>query len=319
MQRRQLLSLMATSAVPASAFAQSAPLRIIVPFGQGGATDIVARLVADPLGREMGRPAIVENRAGAGGSLGTAEVARAAPDGLTLGIATVSTHGVNPVVYKKLAYDPVKDFAMVSELALAPGVLLVNPALPVKTMAELIQLLKREPGKHTHGSPGIGSVGHMNAEILKSTVGVSPTHVPYRGASPMLTDLMSGQIDMAFDQVASALPHIKAGRLRPLAVSWKERLAQLPEVPTFGELALFANNDPTWFGLVAPARTPAAQVQRLNAAVRKVLALPDVKSRMDQAGLFVNDSTPAELALLITKTVEKMRRTASFARISLDN
>ena len=319
MQRRQVLSVLATSAVPASVFAQATPLRIIVPFGQGGATDIVARIVADPLGRELGRPAIVENRAGAGGSLGTAEVARAAPDGLTLGIATVSTHGVNPVVYKKLAYDPVKDFAMVSQLALAPGVLLVNPALPVKTMSELIQLLKREPGRHTHGSPGIGSVGHMNAEILKSTVGVSPTHVPYRGASPMLTDLMSGQIDMAFDQVASALPHIKAGRLRPLAVSWKQRLAQLPEVPTFGELALFANNDPTWFGLVAPARTPAAQVQRLNAAVRKVLALPDVKSRLDQADLFVNDSTPAELAQLITKTVEKMRRTASFARISLDN
>jgi tripartite-type tricarboxylate transporter receptor subunit TctC len=319
MQRRQLISLLATSAVPASAFAQSAPMRIIVPFGQGGATDIVARLVADALGREMGRPAIVENRAGAGGSLGTAEVARAAPDGLTLGIATVSTHGVNPVVYKKLAYDPVKDFAMVSELALAPGVLLVNPALPVKTMAELIQLLKREPAKHTHGSPGIGSVGHMNAEILKSTVGVSATHVPYLGASPMINDLISGQIDMAFDQVASALPHIKAGRLRPLAVSWKERLAPLPEVPTFGELALFANNDPTWFGLVAPARTPAALVQRLNAAVRKVLALPEVKSRMDEAGLFVNGSTPAELAQLITKTVEKMRRTASFARISLDN
>jgi tripartite-type tricarboxylate transporter receptor subunit TctC len=305
--------------MPSSVFAQPTPLRIIVPFGPGGATDIVARIVADPLGRELGRTAIVENRAGAGGSLGTAEVARAAPDGLTLGIATVSTHGVNPVVYKKLAYDPVKDFAMVSELARAPGVLLVSPALPVKTMADFIQLLKREPGKHTYGSPGNGSAGHMSAEIFKSTIGATLTHVPYRGASPMVTDLLSGQIDMAFDQVASALPHIKAGKLRPLAVSWKERLAQLPEVPTFGELALFANNDPTWFGLVAPARTPAAQVQRLNAAVRKVLAMPDVAGRIEQAGLFPGDSTPAELAQLITKTVEKMRRTASFARISLDN
>lgn len=297
---------------------QSKPLRLVVPFPPGGATDITARIMAEPMSRALGQSVIVENRAGAGGSIGMAEVAKAAPDGFTLGVATLSTHGVNPSVYKKLPYDPIKDFAAVSELVKAPGVLVVNAALPVANFAELIKYLKANPGKVTFASPGNGTIGHMWGELFKSTTNTFMVHIPYRGAGPALNDVVAGQVNVYFDQVASSLPFIQSGKLRAIAVSWGKRLDVLPNVPTYGELALFSNNDPSWFGLVAPAGTPAATVQRMNDAVVKSLKEPAVRDKLAALGLFVTGTSADDFANQVRKEIDKMQRIAKFAKISLD-
>ncbi len=242
MQRRRLLAalaaLAATSALPALSFAQEGkPLRIVVPFPPGGATDIAGRSLQEPLQRLLGQPVVIDNRAGAGGSIGMAEVARAPGDGLTFGVATLSTHGVNPAVYARLPYDPVKDFAGVTEIVKAPGVIVVNPQmLPVKDFAELVKYLKAHPGQVSYATPGNGTIGHMWGELFKSSTGTSMVHIPYRGAGPAINDVLAGQVPVYFDQVASSLPYVKAGKLRALAVSWPERLDVLPEVPTYAEL-----------------------------------------------------------------------------------
>ncbi len=327
MNRRHLTqSLLTTAAasllasVPSGLiFAQtSKPLRLVVPFPPGGATDITARIMAEPMSRALGLPVIVENRAGAGGSIGMAEVAKAAPDGFTLGVATLSTHGVNPSVYKKLPYEPIKDFTAISELVKAPGVLVVNAALPASNFAELIKYLKANPGKVTFASPGNGTIGHMWGELFKSTTNTFMVHIPYRGAGPALNDVVAGQVNVYFDQVASSLPFIQSGKLRAIAVSWGKRLDVLPNVPTYGELALFSNNDPSWFGLVAPAGTPAATVQRMNDAVVKSLKEPAVRDKLAALGLFATGTSADDFSNQVKKEIDKMQRIAKFAKISLD-
>ncbi|MGH8760497.1 MAG: tripartite tricarboxylate transporter substrate binding protein BugE, partial [Burkholderiales bacterium] len=286
MQRRILLATAAISLLPGLVSAQNRPLRLIVPFPPGGATDVTARALSEPLGRFLEQTVVVENRAGAGGSIGMSEVAKSAPDGLTLGLATLSTHGVNPAVYRKLPYDTLKDFAPVTEIVKAPGVLLVNAGLPVKNFAEFLKYLKANPGKVTYASPGNGTIGHMWGELFKSTTDTFMVHIPYRGASPALNDLIAGQVNVAFDQVTTSLPFVRSGKVRALAISWNERLAILPGVPTYAELGLPTNNDPSWFGLVAPAGTPAATLQRIQGAVVKALQEPAVRERMAAQGLF---------------------------------
>jgi len=317
MQRRQVLSLSALTLLPLAALAESKPLRLLVPFPPGGATDVTARVLAEPLARWLGQPVVVENRSGAGGSVGMAEVAKAAPDGLTLGVATLSTHGVNPAVYPKLPYDPVKDFAAVTEIVKAPGILLINPKLPVQDMAGFVKYLKANPGKLSYASPGNGTIGHMWGELFKNSTGTFMLHIPYRGAGPALTDLLSGQVEVSFDQVAAALAHVQAGRLRALAVSWPQRLDVLPAVPTYAELNLPSNNDPSWFGLVAPAGTPVAVIGRLQEAVVKSLQEPAVKQRLAQLGLYASGTTPADFAAQIRREIEKMRAVSKVAGISL--
>ncbi|MGB4115395.1 MAG: tripartite tricarboxylate transporter substrate binding protein BugE [Polaromonas sp.] len=323
MQKRQLLQSLAaiatTSLLPGLSWAQaSRPLRLIVPFPPGGATDITARVMTEPLSRILGQSVIVENRAGAGGSIGMSEVAKSAPDGFTLGVATLSTHGVNPSVYKKLPYDPIKDFVAVTELVKAPGVLVVNAALPVNNYAELVKYLKANPGKVTFASPGNGTIGHMWGELFKSTTNTFMVHIPYRGAGPALNDVVAGQVNVYFDQVASSLPFIQSGKLRAIAVSWGKRLDVLPNVPTYGELALFSNNDPSWFGLVAPAGTPGAAVKRINDAVVTALKEPAVRDKLAGLGLFASGTSPDEFAMQVKKEIDKMQRIAKFAKISLD-
>jgi tripartite-type tricarboxylate transporter receptor subunit TctC len=298
--------------------AQSRPVRLVVPFPPGGATDITARLLVEPLTRMLGQPVIVENRAGAGGSLGMAEVAKSAPDGLTLGVATLSTHGVNPAVYKKLPYDPIKDFAPVTEIVKAPGVVVVSASLPVRSFDEFIRYLKANPGKVTYASPGNGTIGHMWGELFKSTTNTFMVHIPYRGAGPALNDVLGGQVHAYFDQVAPSLPHVQSGKLRALAVSWNKRLDVLPNVPTYGELSLLSNNDPSWFGLVAPAGTPAPVVKRLQESVAKALREAPVQARLTAQGLYPSGTFPDEFAAQIRKEIDKMQRISRFARISLD-
>jgi tripartite-type tricarboxylate transporter receptor subunit TctC len=319
MQRRHLIALSATSLLSGLSVAQTTkPLRLVVPFPPGGATDITARALAQPLSAILEQPVIVENRAGAGGSMGMSEVAKSGPDGLTLGLATLSTHGVNPAVYKTLPYDPIKDFAPVTELVKAPGVLVVNPKLGVTDFAGFVKYLKANPGKISYASPGNGTIGHMWGEMFKSTTNTFMLHIPYRGAGPALNDVLGGQVMAYFDQVASSLPHIQSGKLKALAISWPKRLDNLPAVPTYLELGVFGNNDPSWFGLVAPAATPPALVKRLHEAVGRALREPALRERLAAQGLFATGTGPDEFGLQIRKEIEKMQRIARYGRISLD-
>ncbi|MEH3086318.1 MAG: tripartite tricarboxylate transporter substrate binding protein BugE [Xylophilus ampelinus] len=320
MKRRSLLQVLGCAgAVPGWARAQGRPLRIVVPFPPGGATDITARTLQEPLQRILGLPVVVENRAGAGGSVGMAEVARAAPDGLTVGVATLSTHGVNPAVYARLPYDPVRDFVGVTEIVKAPGVLVVNAAaLPVKDCADLVRHLKAHPEAVSYASPGNGTIGHMWGELFKRSTGTEMLHVPYRGAGPALNDVLAGQTPVYFDQVAATLPSIRSGKLLPLAVSWSGRLDVLPATPTYAELGYPQANQPSWFGLVAPAATPEASVRRLQQAVAAVLAEPAVRERLAGQGLYPSGSTPAQFARQIAAEIAKMKAVAAFARIQLD-
>ena len=321
MQRRQLLaSLAAVSFVPGMSFAQEGkPLRMIVPFPPGGATDITARTLQDALARILKQPVVLENRGGAGGSIGMAEVARAPADGLTIGVATLSTHGVNPAVYSKLPYNPTKDFVGVTEIVKAPGVIVVNPkALPVKDFADLVKYLKANPGKVSYATPGNGTIGHMWGELFKSSTGTSMVHIPYRGAGPAINDVLAGQVAVYFDQVASSLPHIKSGKLKAMAVSWPARLDVLPDVPTYAELGYKQANEPSWFGLVAPAGTPAAAVDRIQQAVAQAIKEQAVAERLAGQGLYPSGTSAKDFTAQIAREIEKMKRVAEFARVKLD-
>ncbi len=321
MQRRHLLTtLAAVSFIPGMSLAQEGkPLRIVVPFPPGGATDITVRALQESLARILKQPVVLDNRSGAGGSIGMAEVARAPADGLTLGVATLSTHGVNPAVYSKLPYNPLKDFVGVTEIVKAPGVVVVNPAaLPVKDFADLVKYLKANPGKVSFATPGNGTIGHMWGELFKSSTGTSMVHIPYRGAGPAINDVLAGQVAVYFDQVASSLPHIKSGKLKALAVSWPSRLDVLPDVPTYAQLGFANNNDPSWFGLVAPAGTPAAAVDRIQQAVAQALQEPAVRERLAGQGLYPSGTTSKEFSAQLVREIEKMKRVAAYAKIALD-
>jgi tripartite-type tricarboxylate transporter receptor subunit TctC len=323
MRRRHLIAASTLSLMSATPFAvrsqTTQPIRLIVPFPPGGATDITARAVGEQLARELGQPVIVENKAGAGGSIGMAEVARSAPDGLTLGVATLSTHGVNPAVYTRLPYDADRSFVPVAELVKAPGVLVVNTQLAVKDMPAFLKRLRDNPGKLVYASPGNGTIGHLWAEIFKSSTQTFMVHIPYRGAAQAVTDLIAGTVNAYFDQVASALPHIKAGRLVPLAVSWPKRLEVLPDVPTFAEVGMTGNNLPSWFGLVAPAGTPDAAVVRLHAGVQRALRAPGMQERLAAQGLYPSElQSPQQFGMQIRKEINRMREAARFAKIQLD-
>ena len=321
MQRRYLLSALAAASVaPGISWGQeSKPLRVIIPFPPGGATDITARSLQEPLARILKQPVVLENRGGAGGSIGMAEVARAPADGLTIGVATLSTHGVNPAVYSKLPYHPTKDFVGVTDIVKAPGVIVINPAvLPVKDFAELVKHLKANPGKVSYATPGNGTIGHMWGELFKSSTGTSMVHIPYRGAGPAINDVLAGQVAVYFDQVASSLPHIKSGKLKAMAVSWPARLDVLPDVPTYAELGYKQANEPSWFGLVAPAGTPAAAVDRIQQAVAQAIKEQAVAERLAGQGLYPSGTSAKDFTAQIAREIEKMKRVAEFARVKLD-
>lgn len=324
--RRTLLSSLAACAATALlaplAHAQadypSRPLRLIVPFGAGGSTDMVARLLADKMGQVLGKAVVVENRGGAGGSIGADAIAKAAPDGYTIGMATVSTHGANPAIMAKLPYDAVKDFAPITNVMSVPSVFVIHNSVPAKTMQEFIALAKAHPGKYTFASPGNGSLGHANIENFMNLAGINMLHIPYKGAGQAINDALAGQVTAMTDNLPSTLPHIKSGKLRPLAVLALKRSDVLPDVPTYTELGFPGMGDGGWFGLVAPAGTPPAIIAKLNAAAHKVMAMPDYLEKQKGISGESMGNTPAQFSKQITAAIDRYTAVAKRANIKLD-
>ncbi len=301
-------SLMLGLCLAASAFAAAAqgfptkPIRLVVTFPPGGAPDILARLFAEKA--QLGQTVVVDNKAGAGGNIGAADVAKSAPDGHTLVMATVGTHSINGALYSKMPYDMVRDFAPVGHIASAPNLLVVNNDLPVKTVAELITYMKANPDKLSFGSPGIGTSVHVSGELFKSMTGTQMQHVPYKGRQFAIPDLVGGQIQVMFDNMPSALPMAKEGKIRALAQTTARRSQAAPDVPTVAE-TVPGFEATTWFALFAPAGTPRDVVQRLNAELQRVFKLPDVAERMKTLGLEPWISTPEELAAYQAREIVK--------------
>ena len=295
------------------------PIRLIVPFAAGGTTDIVARIVSEGLGRELGQPVVVENRGGGGGSIGADALVRSAPDGYTLGVATVSTMATNPATNPKNPYNPLTDFAPITNMVNVPNVLTVNPAVPAKTLAEFIALLKANPGKYAYASSGSGGIGHLDGELFKSLTKTDMVHVPYRGSGPALNDVIAGQVNAQFDNLPSSMPHIQAGKLRALAVAAPKRLPALPDVPTFTEGGLPEMDNMAWYGLVAPAGTPQAVIDRIHDATVKALQDPKTVQRLADGGSLVDGNTPAEYAAQIKRELELRQRIAKERNIPSTN
>jgi tripartite-type tricarboxylate transporter receptor subunit TctC len=273
-------------------------IKLIVPFPPAGATDIVGRIVAHKLGERLGESVVVENRPGAGGSLGSDIVAKSAPDGYTILIATTSTHSIGPVL-QKLPYDPIKDFAPITQVANIPNVLVVSPKLPVKNLQELVALAKAQPGKLNYASSGIGTVVHLNGELFKMIAKVDMLHVPYKGTQLSIPDLANGSVAMLVDNLASALPNIRSGNVRPLALEAPQRSALLPEVPTFAEAGMPEFDLAVWFGMFAPAGTPPEIVARLQREVVAGLKAPDLLERFEAVGAQPVGSTPEQFVVRI--------------------
>ena len=281
------------------------PVRWVVPFPAGGPLDIVARVIGVRLSETWGQPVIVDNRPGAGGNIGAEVVAKSAPDGYTIVMGALSTHAVNVSLFRKLPYDPVRDFAPVTLISEVPNVLVVNPAVPAKTVAEFIAYARANPGKLNFASGSTGSAGHLAGELFKTMARVDMTHVPYKGAAPAVTDLLAGQVQLMFDNLASALPNIRAGRLRALAVTTKKRSAFVPELPTIAESGLPGFDVSTWFGVMAPAATPRPIVNRLHDGIVRALAHPDVKERLAAMGAEPVGDTPEQFGAFVKSEIAK--------------
>jgi len=294
------------------------PVTLIVPFAAGGTTDVIGRTMAEGLREVLGQPVVVENRAGAGGSLGTAEIAKAAPDGLTIGMGTASTLAINPATYKNLPFDVLTDLVPIGNIAAVPNIMAINPAVKAGNIAELVALARSEPGKLSYASPGYGSVAHLLGEQFKTATGIQMQHIPYKGAGPALTDVLGGQVQVMFDNLPTSLELVKSGKLRGLALSGGKRVDALPDVPTFGEFGLNEMNWTAFFGLVAPKGTPVEAVKRLNAAMLRVLTMPKVRDTLAaQQATIVGDS-PESFGMTIRQELGRMKRAAIAAKIELN-
>jgi tripartite-type tricarboxylate transporter receptor subunit TctC len=295
----------------------SKPIKLIVPFAPGGSVDIVGRILAQQLGQDLGQSIVVENRAGAGGNIGFEALAKAAPDGYTLGMAS-STMAVNVSLYKSIGFDPLKDFAPISLVAMQPNVLMVNPALPVKSVAELIAYAKANPGKLNFASSGIGASQHLAGELFKSRTGVDMIHVPYKGGGPAIADVVAGRVQVMFETIPNSISYIQTGQLRALAVTVNERSAQLPNVPTMAEAGVKDYESRGWLGVMAPAGTPRPIIDKLTAAVHKAVETPAVNKRLIELGLEIKTSTPAEFGAFIASEVRDFRTIVTDAKIPME-
>jgi tripartite-type tricarboxylate transporter receptor subunit TctC len=314
--RRTLIHGMAAAAValmaapgiaqaPASSWPNK-PIRYIVPFAPGGTTDILARTIGERLGAALGQPIVVENKPGQGGSIGVAELARAAPDGYTIGGGTISSHAINATLYDKLSYDPLTSFAPITMYATQPNVLLVHPSVPAKNVRELIALMKASPNKYSFGSAGNGTSQHISGELFKVMAGVSMQHIPYRGSGQMMPELLGGTLLVAFDNIATAIQHVNAGKLRALAVTSVTRSVVAPDVPTMAEAGLAGYDISSWQAVFAPAGTPAPIVERLYTEIARILKTPDIQKRLTDLGLNVSEMTPAQLTAVIKSDVPRL-------------
>ena len=294
------------------------PIRIVVPFPAGGTTDILARAVAQKLTETLGQSVVVDNRPGAGGNIGAELVAKSPPDGYTLLMGTVGTHAINASLYAKMPYDHVKDFVPVILVAGVPNVLVVNPSVPANSVPELIAYIKANPGKVNFASSGSGTSIHLAGELFKTMAGVSMTHVPYKGSAPAVTDLIGGQVQLMFDNLPSALPQIKAGKLRALAVTSTQRASALPDVPTVAEAGLPGFDATSWFGLLAPAGTPKDVVAKLNAEVAKWLATPEAREKLASQGAIAAGQSPEDFTRHIAAETAKWQKVVKESGAKVD-
>lgn len=326
MQRRQwaVLSgsvlLAAFGAAPA-AWAQKYPERPVelqVPFAPGGTTDIIARVISEPLGKALGQPVVVVNKAGGGGVVGAAETVRAAPDGYKLGVATVSTTAANPAINTKIPYNPLTDFTPIINIAATPNIIAVHPSFPAKDHKAFLAEIKKNPGKYSYASSGTGGIGHMLMELYKSVTDTKVTHIPYRGAGPALNDVVAGQVPIMFDNLPSALQFVKTGRLVPIVVSAPERLKELPDVPTFKEVGLEPVNRLAYYGILGPKGLPQEVVDKVSAGTKKALQDPAVRKRIEETGSLIVANTPDQFKAEIKAEYEVYKDVVQKQKLTLE-
>ncbi|GLS14892.1 MULTISPECIES: tripartite tricarboxylate transporter substrate binding protein BugE [Hydrogenophaga] len=312
-----LASMAATGTVFAQAF-PSKPIRLQVPFAPGGTTDIIARVMSEPLGKALGQSVVVENKAGGGGVIGATELARAVPDGHVIGMATVSTTAANPAINPKIPYNTLTDFTPIINIAATPNVIAVHPGFPAKDFAGFLAEIKKNPGKYSYASSGTGGIGHLQTELFKSLTGAFITHIPYRGAGPALNDTVGGQVPIIFDNLPSALPHIKSGRLVALVVAAPQRLDVLPDVPTFKEVGLEPVNRMAYYGLIGPKGMPKEVVDKIYSATKQALNDPAVKKRIEDTGSLIVGNSPTEFADQIKAEYEVYKTVVTKQKLSLN-
>jgi tripartite-type tricarboxylate transporter receptor subunit TctC len=324
LHRRTLLASAAAATAAAyvgGAWAQSypsKPVRLVVPFAPGGTTDIIARVVSQKIGSVLGQTMIVDNKAGGGGLVGATEVARATPDGYTLGMATVSTTAANPAINPNIPYNPLTDFTPIINIAATPNVIAVNPSFPAKDYNGFLAELKNNPGKYSYASSGTGGINHLQTELFKNLSGTFITHIPYRGSGPALNDVVAGQVPIIFDNLPSALPFINAGRLVAIVVAAPQRLAVLPDIPTFKEVGLEPVNRPAYYGIYGPKGLPKEVVDKVHDAVKKALDDPAVKQRIEETGSIIIGNTPEQFAAQIAAELEVYKKVVAAQKLKLE-